>query len=1055
VIKLHLELDKIIDDFNEICEPTKAVRGKRLIGHLTHFLERKHYDNLIAEGRVKSENNNATYTTSIEINTESKEIISTDCNCFDHIENSHKGDIYICEHIATVFFKLIELKGKKSGESENGEAIIQFLDQLNSQKTRIDLSVSLTLYKSVNIDCLKVEFKIGTKRMYVLKNLKDFVNAKNNYMEIEYGKEFIFNPYEQEFSEEDNKIIDYINNLIQMDLFINKYPYGGTLVNGKYLNIIDGNFVGFLELCINKGVEVEGEIVKILKEDMPLKFTVSNEAQEEYSISLEGDTPKSLNSKFDVFLYRGNIYLPSKKQCENLKVFYSKLKHKKAIKFKKKSNMELFNKVIPALERISEEVILDDTIKNVVKNELKSEFYLDSKGSQVFLEVKLKYGNEALDFFKNNTEKIIIRDTDNEEKILQAINKLNFLNKNKKFVFNGDDELLYKFLVEGYKELEDLGEVYYSERFRSRKVYKTPTINAGVKNRNDGYLDFNFEIEDIAPKEYNKILAAFKDNRKFYKLKDNSFINLENKEIQEFFDMLDKIVNNENDISDLKLHKSKAIMLENYVNNKDLTCFKGKDIIKDISKKLEGINECNYELPKELKATLREYQITGFNWFKNLSYLGFGGVLADEMGLGKTIETIAFLLSEKNKKSLIISPTSVIYNWKNEFERFAPTVRVKIIHGNKNERVESINKISEYDVILTTYGTLRNDEEYYQKLNFDYCIIDEGQNIKNPLAQSSRSVKNINSKVKFALTGTPIENNLLELWSIFDFVMPGYLYTGNIFKKRFIGGDAPIEELQKYIKPFLLRRLKKDVIKELPDKIEKKYYVELPKEQKKIYSVFVKDIKEKIGDENFEGNKITMFSYLTKLRQLCLEPKLIVQDYTGRNGKLEAALEIITNNINNGHKIILFSQFTSVLASISKSLDMNSIEYMYLDGSTKASRRVELVEEFNNSEKNMVFLISLKAGGTGLNLTSADIVIHFDPWWNPSIEEQATDRAHRIGQKKVVQVFKLVAQGTIEERIISLQDEKKELIDNVMSAGYEGGNMLSSLTTEQIKELFV
>lgn len=1052
---MHLELDKIIDDFNDICEPTKAVRGKRLIGHLTHFVERKHYDNLIIEARVKSENNNATYTTSIEINTESKGIISTGCNCFEHIENSHNGDIYICEHIATVFFKFIESKGKKTSESETGEAVIQLLDQLNSQKTRVDLSVSLTLYKVVNMDCFKAEFRIGTKKMYVLKNLKDFVNAKNNHMEIEYGKEFTYNPYEQEFSEEDNKIIDYINNFIQMDLFINRFPYGGTLVNGKYLNIIGGNFAGFLELCKHKSIELEGEIVQILNDDMPLKFIVSNEEQEEYCISLEGNAPKSLSSKFDVFLYKGNIYLPSKKQCENLRAFYNQLKNKKTIKFKKKSNMELFNKVIPALEKISEEVVLNDTIKNVVKNKLESEFYLDSKGNQVSLEIKLKYGNEILDFFKNNNEKIVIRDTQNEEKILQAIDRLNFLNKNKKFIFNGDDEALYNFLVEGYKELEELGDVYYSDKFKSRKVYKTPTINAGVKNRKDGYLDFAFEIEDIDPKEYNKILSAFKDNRKFYKLKDNSFINLENKDTQEFFDMLEKIVSNEKDISDIKLHKSKAVMLENYVNSKDLTSFKGKDIIKDISKKLEEINECNYELPKELNATLREYQITGFNWFKNLSYLGFGGVLADEMGLGKTIETIAFLLSEKNKKSLIISPTSVIYNWKNEFERFAPTVRVKIIHGNKNERVESINKLSEYDVILTTYGTLRNDEEYYEKLNFDYCIIDEGQNIKNPLAQSSRSVKNINSTVKFALTGTPIENNLLELWSIFDFVMPGYLYSGTVFKKRFMGGDGSIEELQKYIKPFLLRRLKKDVIKELPDKIEKKYYVELPKEQKKIYSVFVKDIKEKIGDKNFQGNKITMFSYLTKLRQLCLEPKLIVEDYKGRNGKLEAALEIITNNINNGHKIILFSQFTSVLASISKSLDENAIEYMYLDGSTKASRRVELVEEFNSCERNIVFLISLKAGGTGLNLTSADIVIHFDPWWNPSIEEQATDRAHRIGQKKVVQVFKLVAQGTIEERIISLQDEKKELIDNVMSAGYEGGNVLAALTTDQIKELFV
>jgi SNF2 family DNA or RNA helicase len=381
-------------------------------------------------------------------------------------------------------------------------------------------------------------------------------------------------------------------------------------------------------------------------------------------------------------------------------------------------------------------------------------------------------------------------------------------------------------------------------------------------------------------------------------------------------------------------------------------------------------------------------------------------------------------------------------------------MKICVVHGNKNERVKNIESIDEYDVVLTTYGTLRNDEENYEKLHFDYCILDEGQNIKNPLAQSTKCVKNIKAKNKFVLTGTPLENNLIELWSIFDFIMPNYLYNSTFFKKKFIDNDSSTIELQKFIRPFMLRRLKKDVIRELPDKIEKNYYVELKKEQKKVYASYVKDIKEKMEAENFERDKITIFSYLTKLRQLCLDPSIVVDKYTGGSAKLEEALNLIEDNIANGHKILLFSQFTSVLNNISKELSENKIEHMYLDGSTKATKRSELVDEFNGSDKYKVFLISLKAGGTGLNLTSADIIIHFDPWWNPAVEDQATDRAHRIGQKNVVQVFKLISEGTIEERIINLQESKKELINGILESDYKSENALGSLSKEELIELF-
>ena len=565
----------------------------------------------------------------------------------------------------------------------------------------------------------------------------------------------------------------------------------------------------------------------------------------------------------------------------------------------------------------------------------------------------------------------------------------------------------------------------------------------------------NFNIENVNENEYKKIINAFKDNRRFFKLKDESFVDLKDKEVIKLLNLIDNLSEDSSIKSnEIKIHKSKAVFINESIKDNSLSFIHGKNIVEHISNKIESLTDINYEVPKDLKAKLRDYQLTGFNWFKTLSYYEFGGILADEMGLGKTLQTITFLLSEKGKKSVIVTPTSLIYNWKSEFEKFAPNLNIKIIHGNKEERIFTKEYINEYDVLLTTYGTLRNDYNLYEDINFDYCIIDEAQNIKNSLSQSSEVVKKLNAKVKFALTGTPIENNLMELWSLFDYIMPGYLYSKKKFQDKFIKNEKGIIELKKYIKPFILRRLKNDVMSELPDKIEKRYVVEMTKEQKKVYKTYIDDIKNKMKEKDLIKDKITIFSYLTKLRQLALDPGILVDGYIGGSGKIDVTVDLINEFINNNHKILLFSQFTSVLDSIKTIFDAEGIEYFYLDGSTKASERVSLVNEFNNSNKVKVFLISLKAGGTGLNLTSADVVIHFDPWWNPAIEDQATDRAHRFGQKNVVEVIKLISKGSIEEKIIKLQESKKEIINEIMNGNYTNGGFLSSLDADEIKELF-
>ena len=578
------------------------------------------------------------------------------------------------------------------------------------------------------------------------------------------------------------------------------------------------------------------------------------------------------------------------------------------------------------------------------------------------------------------------------------------------------------------------------------------------KDGNSNFLEFTFEVEEVDKAEFADILRAFKEKRKFYKLKNDSFVNFADEKVKDFFTLAETLsLDNNMDENRIRIHRNRAAFINEAIESGNMSYIDGKEIVSHISNKLKTIKEVNYSIPAKLNAKLRDYQITGYNWFKTLSHYEFGGILADEMGLGKTIQTITFLLSEKenNKKSLIVTPTSLIYNWKSEFENFAPSMRIAVLHGSKEERIEIMENIESYDVILTTYGTLKNDYEWYNDKEFDYCIIDEAQHIKNPQSISSETVKEIKAKVKFALTGTPIENNLLELWSIFDFVMPGYLYNKNRFQERFIGTREGTVALKKMIQPFILRRLKKNVMMELPDKIEKKYYVEMNEEQKKVYSSYIADIKEKMNDKDINKDKITIFSYLTKLRQLCLDPSVIVEGYNGGSSKIDTALSIVCDAIDAERKILLFSQFTSVLENIKKTLKENNIDYYYLDGATKAQERIKLVNDFNSKDDVSVFLISLKAGGTGLNLTSADMVIHFDPWWNPAIEDQATDRAHRFGQKSNVEVIKLIAKGTIEEKIIKLQDDKKEVIGEVMNGDYKNGSLLGTLSEEEIKELFL
>ena len=562
----------------------------------------------------------------------------------------------------------------------------------------------------------------------------------------------------------------------------------------------------------------------------------------------------------------------------------------------------------------------------------------------------------------------------------------------------------------------------------------------------------------MASNQFNKeelaeIFSSYDRKKKYHRLKNGAFITF-NEEQKQVMSAISDVMKNYADKKNpdtIKMPLFRALYLDELLAEKESVELKKNREYRKLIGKMRSYENGDYEVPQSLEAVLREYQRDGFYWIKTLKENGFGGILADDMGLGKTLQILAFLLSEKEQgkvgdelRTLIVAPASLVYNWKKEVERFTPQLSVCVMAGTAHERKELIkNQTSNVDVWITSYDLLKRDIELYQDIVFANEIIDEAQYIKNQTTHAAKSVRLVNSSFRMALTGTPMENRLSELWSIFDYLMPGFLYGYTRFRSEI---ETPIvsdkdedamTRLRAMIHPFILRRLKKDVLKELPEKQEEIVTVALSGEQKKLYQAHSQRLKmflEDQNDEDFAQNKLQILAELTKLRQLCCGPELLLENYKGENAKLETCIELITQAIAGGHKILLFSQFTSMLDLIGEELKKAKIDYYRIDGSVKKEARMEMVEQFQNPQNQVsVFCISLKAGGTGLNLTAADIVIHYDPWWNKAAQNQATDRAHRIGQKHAINVYQLIAEETIEQKICELQQVKEDLAEEVLS----------------------
>lgn len=755
---------------------------------------------------------------------------------------------------------------------------------------------------------------------------------------------------------------------------------------------------------------------------------------------------------------------------------------------------EFYYRVMPGFmdsPYIEVEDLCGEEALQILPPDAKFRFFMDYDGDHLLMDCDVSYEKGNVTDWNDRTgndriyritgqdtqavlERESIRDLQQEYRVRKAIDDLGFAwdRVNGHYAKEADTEGLYEFLRTGTNVLFSYGLVHGTDRFSARKIRTVPQIRAGVSIDSD-LMNLSITTQGMTTSELMDILVSYRRKRKYHVLKNGEFVNLdENKDLDALSDMMEALGITEKDFEGdrTRLPVFRALYLDKLLEEHDNIVSSGDRLYRNLLRNYRTIRDSDYEVPASMSEVLRPYQAYGFKWLRTLEDTGFGGILADEMGLGKTLQTIALLQANKEagaeKPSLVVCPASLVYNWEEELHRFAPALDVTVLAGPQAARRKLMSDRlagGDTDVFVTSYDLMRRDVSFYQKAQFNICVLDEAQYIKNQKAAVSKAVKTIHADHRFALTGTPIENRLAELWSIFDFLMPGFLNSYDDFSRHF---DVPItknrdekaaDHLKKLTGPFILRRLKADVLKDLPARLEEVRYARFDDLQQKIYDGQVARIRD-IMDGGLETgqDKMKLLAELTKARQICCDPSLLLENYTGGSAKRAACMDLISSAIDGEHRMLVFSQFTSMLALLEDDLKEAHIPYYKITGSTPKEQRLQLVNAFNKGtetgEKVPVFLISLKAGGTGLNLTGADVVIHYDPWWNLAAQNQATDRAHRIGQEKQVTVYRMIAKGTIEEKILDLQEQKKYLADAILEGRSES---VMNLSADELRALLI
>ena len=1047
------------------------------------------------------------HETQVSIDEDENQIVGSLCSCSDFYQSEG-----LCCHCVAILLKYISRRHIQTSfpskkQNRIGQTLIEsYIHQSSgthypaeASETKVLIELEPILHKQYHK--LSVDFKIGTGKKYVIKDLLEFARLIHQGELFQYGKNLKFFHEPEAFTTESRNMLAFIMQRIE------EYEYHFHCVQDstyrfqtmkalRYLPLSPTAVDMFLNMMIGHTLlfDLDDHIRPIYVTDGDPELTLELKAEDSDTYHLTIEDCLILSGARTFWILKDKIlYRCSEAFKKDMQPYLTELNRQKVreITLSEKQLRPFYGSVLKHLEAHTDFHTEGVDLTDYEPPEAHFSIYLDNPAENIIsCTAYARYDEETFSLATPISCEDGFRDASMENRILTAIQTYfqpAAISGNEDspvadadFIISHDDQAAFLFLEQGLPHFYELAEVFISSNMKRIRILSAPRTAVGVSVSN-GLLEIDVHSDSLPYEELAGILNSYRRRQKYYKLKSGEFLKLENNSLSVLSELADGLRLSEQAIRggriSVPLYRASYIDAVLTSHNSDIQSHRDR-YFKSLIRDMKSVADSDYEVPDAMKPILRDYQKTGYRWLCTIAQLGFGGILADDMGLGKTLQIITLLeharLEAISKTvdltdtashtacpppvSLIVCPSSLVYNWDSEIEHFAPNLKTLLITGTAQERQELLTHYADYDVLITSYDMLKRDIARYDNLHFHYQIIDEAQYIKNHRTQAARSVCSIHSVTRFALTGTPIENRLSELWSIFEYLMPGFLYPYAYFRSEL---EQPIVEnkdqiaatrLQQLVRPFIMRRLKTDVLKELPDKLEHAVYAQMTDEQNKLYTAntlkLQKDLEQQ-SDSMFKTSKIQILAELTKLRQLCCDPSLIYQNYHGGSAKLDTCIQLIENAMAGGHKILLFSQFTSMLDVIERRLKAERILYYRLDGSTKSEQRTRLVNAFNEN-KIPVFLISLKAGGTGLNLTGADIVIHYDPWWNAAAQNQATDRAHRIGQTHTVTVYKLIARHTIEEKILELQENKKTLSDQILS---EKGVTASQLTKEELLQI--
>jgi superfamily II DNA or RNA helicase len=901
-------------------------------------------------------------------------------------------------------------------------------------------------------------FRVGYEKLYVVKDIRTFLENVRDGKTTNYGKSLTLNHSLEGFDPQSQEIIQLLmNEFPEFKTLQRSYHYYGNSGPMGYaknsITLYGDAFDQMFDLLGQEPVEcADGTSVFLSEEDPQVSLSLERDKD---CVWLQVDTEDLHFFGSPKHLYAQSLHTITRCSDTFRQKIYPLLQDEQ-------EQMRLSPQDVPTfcscvLPAIQDAVTIQDpeaVLQEYLPEECTPCFYFDMEDDILTLKLTFRYGDteipEDVPAAKTPDRKRNVVAEQQAVRLAEA-----YFQKEKGRYIQEDEEQIFDFMTANLDRFHEAGEVFVTDRLSHRRIGPT---GAGMDvSVSDGLLTLDISTGEFPAEELEDLYQSLLKRRRYHRLKDGRYLELDGSPFEKLAEMTHMLQIAPKDLKkgNVTMPAFRGLYLDSLLSGSEGLTVRRDQNFRAMVRSFKAVSESDYVLPEHLEGVLRPYQRIGFQWLKTLESSGFGGILADEMGLGKTVQVIAYLTTLDRRKnpgpSLVVCPASLILNWGEELRRFGPELNAALLMGNAAERKSMMETCWDADVWVTSYELLRQDIAAYGGKEFYCCILDEGQHIKNRTTQVSKAVKQLVCRQRFVLTGTPIENRLSELWNLFDFLMPGYLFSHGTFVEKL---EKPMikskseeagEQLKRLVQPFMLRRLKKDVLKELPPKIEYTRLVPLSETERKTYLSAVYAAKTNLGD-----SKLQILAALTQLRQVCCDPNLCFENYQGPTSKLEACLELCAGMVENGHQILLFSQFTSMLDRIRPRLEELGISSFTLQGSTPKKKRAELVKSFNAGGAS-VFLISLKAGGTGLNLTAADVVIHYDPWWNLAAQNQATDRAHRIGQSAHVQVYKLIAKDTIEEKILELQEKKWSLMDAV--SGTAEGSILDMTKEELLKLL--